>query len=248
MLVQAELEVGPGGVAGSDNTGLWFLDGPGDMVLRTGSGDVPGVASANFLDVTNVALNDSGQVAVAASLEIGPGGVDSSNDTGLWLMDPTGSSQLIAREGDALAGKTIASLDFLAGSGSSDSQAIGLNNSAQFLFTASFTDGDSGLFLYNLLEADFDNNTMVNSADFQDWESGFGIDTGATRSQGDADGDMDVDGFDLLTWQRQFGIGVPPPAIAIAVPEPSTQLLLLSAALLLPAIRHQRRCPSRSYS
>ena len=116
VLVQAELEVGAGGVSASDNRGLWFLDGSGSLLLRTGSGGVPEVAGTNFFDFSNFSFNDSGQLAVAATLEIGVGGVDATNDSGLWLVDPNGTSLLVAREGDSLAGRTIASVDFVANS------------------------------------------------------------------------------------------------------------------------------------
>jgi hypothetical protein len=49
---------------------------------------------------------------------------------------------------------------------------------------------------------------------------------------GDADGDLDVDGTDFLVWQREFTGGSGAPA-SVAVPEPSC-LWLFSLAVLLP--------------
>ena len=56
----------------------------------------------------------------------------------------------------------------------------------------------------------------MDNADLTAWRGGFGRTTGATKLQGDADGDRDVDGRDFLVWQRQVSAPV-----AAAVPEPS---------------------------
>ncbi|MCA9229399.1 MAG: hypothetical protein KDA57_02000 [Planctomycetales bacterium] len=244
VLVRGELQVGPGGVTANDNLGLWFLDGSGSLVLRSGSGGVPELPATNFSDFSNYALNENGQLVVAATLEIGIGGVDSSNDSGLWLIDPDGVSRLVAREGDTLDGHTIASIDFLGGSGTNDGQSGGLNDLGHVAFQATFTDGDSGLFLFNPLDADFDFNAQVDSFDLLAWEAGYGTSDGASQHLGDADGDQDVDGFDLLAYQREFGSGVTALLAAETVPEPATWLLALAAAAWNWVVRRLRLSPS----
>jgi len=248
VLVRAELEIGTAGVSASDNLGLWFLDGTGSLLLRTGSGGVPEVADANFMDFSSYSLNESGQLALAATLEIGSGGVDASNDSGLWLVDPNGVSQLIAREGDSLAGRTIASLSFLAASGGNEGQLSGFNDHGQLFFQANFIDGDSGLFLFNPLEADFNFDGQVDSDDYFAWEANFGTASGASQMQGDSDNDQDVDGADFMSWQRQFGIGVPPPLVANTVPEPATWLLCVAGIVgyFLQRRRQIRRSASEN--
>lgn len=56
----------------------------------------------------------------------------------------------------------------------------------------------------------------------------------ATPAHGDANGDLNVDGGDLLVWQQQFTGG---PAPVAAVPEPAGVALLLCAAAALPLFR-----------
>ncbi|MBN1854544.1 MAG: retropepsin-like domain-containing protein [Pirellulales bacterium] len=89
------------------------------------------------------------------------------------------------------------------------------------------------------LPADFNNDGAVDSADLTAWQTGFGTQTGATRSQGDADGDGDVDGADFLAWQGSFGTGSASAGISqTAIPEPCTFLL---AVLLLGSLLRFRK-------
>lgn len=72
------------------------------------------------------------------------------------------------------------------------------------------------------LAADFDNDGDVDNVDLTHptlgWETRFGV---------------DLDGMNLLEWQRGYGTGVPPLSEVEAIPEPSTQVLLLTIALCL---------------
>jgi hypothetical protein len=57
--------------------------------------------------------------------------------------------------------------------------------------------------------------------------------------QGDSDGDRDVDGSDLLVWQRELGAGPPMQPI----PEPSTMAQL--ALVAFGALRYKARWLTR---
>ena len=89
--------------------------------------------------------------------------------------------------------------------------------------------------------ADFDEDGDVDGEDFLIWQEGFGTPSGAEKIDGDYDNDGDVDGDDFLGWQTEFGSGGN--AAAVAVPEPSSILLLLAALSLLltgPILREKR--------
>jgi hypothetical protein len=75
----------------------------------------------------------------------------------------------------------------------------------------------------NAITADFDGNGFVDGADLDEWQLASQSGTAA----GDADGDGDSDGRDFLAWQRQYGAGIDPLAASVAVPEPSTIVLLI---------------------
>ncbi len=68
--------------------------------------------------------------------------------------------------------------------------------------------------------ADFNQDTLVDSADLAIWTTGYGLD-----ATGDADGDGDTDGADLLFWQRELGLGQGNLSASLSVPEPSSLLL-----------------------
>jgi hypothetical protein len=86
-------------------------------------------------------------------------------------------------------------------------------------------------------DGDFNNDNVVDGADFLIWQRGFGP-TG-TNLTGDADGDGVVDDADLAIWKSQFG-GAPAVAAAAAVPEPAT-LALGGLAVVVMGILSRRR-------
>lgn len=86
-------------------------------------------------------------------------------------------------------------------------------------------------------DGDFNNDNVVDGADFLIWQRGFGP-TG-TNLTGDANDNGVVDGADLAIWKSQFG-GAPAAAVAAAVPEPAT-LALGGLAVVLMGIVSRRR-------
>ena len=75
--------------------------------------------------------------------------------------------------------------------------------------------------------ADFNNNGLVEGADFLAWQRNFGLSGGATSMDGDANGDQNVNAADLAIWQTQYGTSPAMVAAIGAVPEPSSLVLVL---------------------
>lgn len=75
------------------------------------------------------------------------------------------------------------------------------------------------------LTADFDVDGAVDGTDFLIWQRGFGVNSGAQRADGDANGDGAVNGSDLALWKAQFGSAAALPTAA-SVPEPSASVIL----------------------
>ena len=229
VFVQADLITGVGGVNVTNNQGIWRLEdatGTSELVARIGSGGVPEVVGADFENFTSWTFNDVGQIALAAELAIGPGGVTSRTNQGIWILDPSGTSKLVARTGDLIAGETILSLSLSA------DKAIGtraFNDSGDLVFRAELASGGDGLFLYEaqagFSSADFNESGGVDGNDLLLWHGNFGTVSGLL---GDADEDEDVDGEDFLTWQREFEGST---GQLTTVPEASSLMTLLVSLL-----------------
>jgi uncharacterized lipoprotein YddW (UPF0748 family) len=84
-----------------------------------------------------------------------------------------------------------------------------------------------GLLAPPLAPADFDQDGDVDGADLSLWQTEYAAGDGA-----DADGDGDTDGSDFLMWQRGY-TGAGALAAALAVPEPTSLLLLFTGLLSL---------------
>jgi hypothetical protein len=90
----------------------------------------------------------------------------------------------------------------------------------------------------SFLAADFNKDGAVNKNDLASWATNFGLAIAATKAEGDADLDGDVDGADFLTWQRETG-KLPVGAATVTIPEPTSAWALHSVALL--ALTSRRR-------
>lgn len=84
------------------------------------------------------------------------------------------------------------------------------------------------LMIRSELTADFDGDGDVDDDDLTDpidgWEARFGV---------------DLDGFNFLDWQREYGTDLSPLVAAIALPEPSSLLLVSLAGLICCSRRHR---------
>jgi hypothetical protein len=96
--------LGPG--VNSENRSAIFGGGVGSMqIVARGGNQAPGApAGVNYRSLDNIpGINDSGQVAYAATWTTGVGGVDSTNDHVLYA-GPMASPGVIAREGNQAPG------------------------------------------------------------------------------------------------------------------------------------------------
>jgi hypothetical protein len=89
--------------------------------------------------------------------------------------------------------------------------------------------------------ADFDGNGWVDALDLAAWTTGFGTSGNAMKSQGDANGDSNVDGSDFLVWQQQLAVSP-----VHSVPEPLAIWLSLAAILSVSKGRLPHRRPAYS--
>jgi hypothetical protein len=91
------------------------------------------------------------------------------------------------------------------------------------------------------IAADFNGSGSVTAADLAALTGSFGLTGSATHALGDSDGDLDVDGFDFLVFQRQLGVGGgASQVVGGPVPEPAGAAVALLAAIPLVLARRRR--------
>lgn len=104
-------------------------------------------------------LNGAGQTAFTATLT--GADVDNTNDRGLWATDLDGLVTLVIREGDLFDVdddpinedyRTVASIINYDGIGNEGGRASSFNDAGQLAFSATFTDGSSGVFVATIPE------------------------------------------------------------------------------------------------
>jgi hypothetical protein len=106
--------------------------------------------------------------------------------------------------------------------------------------------GEGRLFKFNTghpfvgveASADFDLDGDVDGADFLRWQRGLGIASSAEHGQGDANGDLTINGADFEIWKAQAADATFTPSSV--VPEPGMGLMSLMGASLICQRRRSR--------
>jgi hypothetical protein len=103
VLYRGNMTVGVGGVAATDDVGLWVHNGTTSrLVAREGNftPDSSGTPTATvWSSFGNFTISPSGRVAFAGNLLVGTGGVTANDDNGLWAENAAGQLVLVVREG-----------------------------------------------------------------------------------------------------------------------------------------------------
>jgi hypothetical protein len=100
------------------------------------------------------AMNEAGQVAFAAGLDIDPTNVTPTEEFGLFFHDDDLGLVKIIRQNDPFLGSTVTNFDF-AGNSTSDRLPrgrTGLNDLGDLAFTFSLADGRTGLAVWSVPE------------------------------------------------------------------------------------------------
>ncbi|QDS99578.1 PEP-CTERM sorting domain-containing protein [Adhaeretor mobilis] len=215
---------------GGTRTGLVEFDGPRNnlvLLVDPATGDAAIQNQSTF----NVAID--GYLVTSASSALDPANNDSLGSG--W----TESNQAANHIGELNLNGSLAL------SGGSAPKSLGslfdVGGEQDLDFQFHLADGNTmtGIVRYgefSLLggNADFNENNLVEGADFLTWQSNVGnpnnIPDVSLNLFGDANGDLAIDGDDLTVWRTQYGSAPGTSVAAVsAVPEPSTIGLLLVA-------------------
>ncbi|MAT72854.1 MAG: hypothetical protein CMJ58_25515 [Planctomycetaceae bacterium] len=181
-------------------------------------------------------VNIHGELLFTADLER-TGGVSGANDDTLFLYRPSivgampQKRVLIARESG--------------GVGPTARRGASLTDASDVAYlyadgNPSYNPADNSVHItsfVDILGSDFTIDGKVDGDDLNVWKSNYGLGSGATQMEGDADGDGKVTGSDFMEWQKD---ATPPSGNLQAVPEPNTVALLI-AAIVPAAVRARRR-------
>jgi len=117
------------------------------QVAREG-GAAAGVTGGLFQNLNQMALPGDGQPILNATLALGSGGVTTSNDNGLWVMNGLGELRLAVREGDVftLGGspRTVSTIQSLSPGSSAAVGARIFTADGTMKIQVGFTDGTQG--------------------------------------------------------------------------------------------------------
>jgi len=159
------LEIGTGGVTADNDNAIWSTaSGSPQIIVREGDA-VPGVPGGIFSSISLPGINDAGHVTFSASMVIGPGGVTTSNATGIWAQLPDGNLALVARIGDSIDVddgpgidlRTFTGLNysgFGTGFGNDNGRSHFFNEQGKLIFNGHFVGGgggygDQGVFIWD---------------------------------------------------------------------------------------------------
>jgi hypothetical protein len=237
----------------SNNQGIWS-DSSGSLALvaRTGSQAVGAPDGVKYKSLPLVpSLNGAGRTSFISQL-VGTGVTPNVNDIALYVEEPVGTLNLIARTGDAMQiapgdTRTLMTLGLPGGGGGEDGRNRGLSDAGQAAFRASFTDGSGGVFVTVGPDADgdgvndaFDNCRNIGNTDQTDTD-GDGIGDAcdncpgvANPDQADSDGDGIGDACPAAS---------PPPPGCGACGAGAAMGVGLTCLLLKPVARRRRREP-----
>jgi hypothetical protein len=242
LAFQASLQ---GPAVGPTNSRAIVAGRPGDLQIVARTGDLAPGTTGTFMyfgigpfeGYEPPLINAAGHAAFVGT--IGGPGVTVYDDTGLWVQDPTGQLQLIAREGDAApGGGTYYDFNF-------SNARIQLGAAGQVAFLATIG-GDTGLWATGLntpltqiartnVELEFATSAGIETQQFA--RLGFplnsGGDDGSPRGL--------TDRGEIVFWAESSQYQAVFRSSAVAVPEPGSAAILVAMLSALTAWLHRER-------
>ena len=91
---------------GTSRSGIFRGDGTTTIPIALEGTAAPGT-TGTFASFGNIKMGNDGRVAFIATLTPGVGGVDLSNNTGIWVGTSETDLHLVARAGEVIGGKTL---------------------------------------------------------------------------------------------------------------------------------------------
>lgn len=94
---------------GTSTSGIFRSNGENTTTIALRGANAPGT-TGTFATFRDYLLLNDGRIAFIATLNLGIGGVNTSNNTGIWIGTSDEDLQLIARTGDVIGGRVLTRL------------------------------------------------------------------------------------------------------------------------------------------
>jgi hypothetical protein len=102
---------------GASSDGIFRGNGEGTATVALAGTIAPGT-TGTFEQFFDIELGNDGRVAFIASLVVGEGGVDFSNNMGIWVGTAEGDLRLVVRTGEVIGGSVLTGLPIVVGGNS----------------------------------------------------------------------------------------------------------------------------------
>jgi len=136
------------GVSSATDATLWWkpTNDPLTLLAREGARPEGMPTGTKWESFPSLALpgGETGPIFVA-TLEHGTGGVDASNDKGVWAVDSQGVLRLLFRKGDTIEGRELKGFTVLNAVSGSPGVTRSFNNHGQLVWRATFADGSNAI-------------------------------------------------------------------------------------------------------
>ena len=136
------------GVSSVTDATLWWkpTNGPLKLLAREGVRPEGLPTGTKWEAFPTLALpgGETGPIFVA-TLKQNTGGVDASNDKGVWAVDSVGNLRLLFRKGDTIEGRELKGFTVLNAVSGSPGVTRSFNNYGQLVWRATFTDGSNAI-------------------------------------------------------------------------------------------------------
>ncbi|MBL9113650.1 MAG: cadherin-like beta sandwich domain-containing protein [Verrucomicrobiaceae bacterium] len=137
------------GIASTSNDGVWHHDGSTLSLIARESTHPAGTATGtNWKAFTSVALPNGRKPLFYATLVVGPGGVTTASDTGIWAVDSLGQVKKLIQEGGTFGSSTVKSFKALLPLTGSPAQTRSFNNNGEVVMQV--TDAAGGTHLLHV--------------------------------------------------------------------------------------------------
>ncbi|MBL9118220.1 MAG: cadherin-like beta sandwich domain-containing protein [Verrucomicrobiaceae bacterium] len=137
------------GIASTSNDGVWHHDGSTlSLIARESTHPAGTTTGTNWKAFTSVALPNGRKPLFYATLVVGPGGVTTGSDTGIWAVDSLGQVKKLIQEGDAFGSSTVKSFKALLPLTGSPAQTRSFNNNGEVVMQV--TDAAGGTHLLHV--------------------------------------------------------------------------------------------------